>query len=64
MSAPVEREAPAGSSALAQLAVPLGTAVMPVSLDPDLEAGTQLPGDHPAWTRDRLSVSFKAREIR
>lgn len=42
------------------LATPL---VPPVMLDADIELGSRLPGDHPAWARDRLSLSHRARML-
>lgn len=37
--------------------------VPPVMLDADFELGSRLPGDHPAWARDRLSLSHRARAL-
>lgn len=45
--------APAGA-----LPVPGG---LPVSLDPDERSGNDLPSDHPAWAKDTLSLSQRAR---
>ena len=36
--------------------------VLPVAVDPELEA-TVLPRDHPAWQRDVLSISARARAL-
>ncbi len=63
MSAQVERD-PIGAGAGIPLAnLPSPGAVAPVAFDPESEGGPQLPGDHPAWARDRLAISFKAREL-
>jgi hypothetical protein len=35
----------------------------PVALDPDIEVGNQLPPEHPAWSKDTLSVSMRARAL-
>ena len=37
-------------------------AVLPIAVDPELEA-TVLPRDHPAWQRDVLSISARARAV-
>jgi hypothetical protein len=50
--------APTGMEAA--LAVPPG---LPVALDPDVEVGNYLPADHPAWTKDALSLSQRARAL-
>lgn len=42
------------------LAVPPG---LPVSLDPDDRSGNDLPSDHPAWAKDSLSLSQRARAM-
>jgi hypothetical protein len=36
---------------------------LPVALDPDVEIGNDLPSDHPAWTKDALSLSQRARAL-
>ncbi len=37
-------------------------ALLPVTIDPDIEA-TVLPRDHPAWQRDVFSISARARAV-
>ena len=37
-------------------------AILPIPVDPELEA-TSLPRDHPAWQRDVLSISARARAV-
>ncbi|MBV9102460.1 MAG: hypothetical protein JO060_02655 [Candidatus Eremiobacteraeota bacterium] len=34
-----------------------------VSLDSDVEIANQLPPDHPAWAKDTLSLSLRARAL-
>ncbi len=36
--------------------------VLPVAVDPEIEASV-LPRDHPAWQRDVLSISARARAV-
>lgn len=58
----VESEAPAAPS-LAPLALP-SVAVAGIASDPEERyGGHNLPGDHPAWMRDTLSVSQRARAL-
>ncbi len=62
MRARVESEPPA-TSGLAPLALP-NVAIAGVANDPDDRyGGHRLPGDHPAWMRDSLSVSQRARTL-
>lgn len=63
MSASVEREALSAASNVSLPAVLAPGTVAPLTFDPELDASPQLPGDHPAWARDRLALSFKAREF-
>lgn len=37
--------------------------VLPVAVDPELEMTSVLPRDHPAWQRDVISISMRARSI-
>jgi|GEM_PF-1661596 len=37
--------------------------VLPVAVDPELEITSVLPRDHPAWQRDVLSISARARAV-
>ena len=64
MSGAVERDAGALSGAAATLppALPPG-APLPVALDPEIEPESRLPSDHPAWARDVVSLSLRAREL-
>lgn len=65
MSSRVEDAAQAAAAAAAVL-VPGGlpTAVAPVALDPDDRwGGHSLPNDHPAWMRDTVSLSQRARAL-
>jgi hypothetical protein len=34
-----------------------------IGLDPDAEMGNNLPGDHPAWSKDVLSLSARFRVL-
>jgi len=65
VSSRVDSDAQAAAAAGAGL--PAGgvpVAVQPVSLDPDDRwGGHSLPGDHPAWMRDTLSLSQRARAV-
>jgi hypothetical protein len=66
MSARVDIEAQsAASGAGATLLAPgIPAAVAPVSLDPDDRwGGHSLPNDHPAWMRDTISISQRARAL-
>lgn len=35
--------------------------ILPLGLDPDLDIGHNLPGDHPAWAKDVVSLSQRFR---
>ena len=35
----------------------------PMQLDPEAEPQSRLPADHPAWARDVVSISQRAREL-
>jgi len=65
MSSRVDPDAQTAAAAAANLqpgGVPV--AVQPVSLDPDDRwGGHSLPQDHPAWMRDTLSLSQRARAL-
>ncbi|MFY9781754.1 MAG: hypothetical protein WAJ85_14735 [Candidatus Baltobacteraceae bacterium] len=60
MSARVDADSQAGSQAGA---LPAGQApaLPPIALDPDDMLGNALPSDHPAWMKDTLSLSQRAR---
>ncbi len=64
MSGAVERDAGAlpGAAATLPPALPPGAPV-PVALDPEIEPESRLPSDHPAWARDVVSLSLRAREL-
>jgi len=49
----------------AEDARPLGAAepALPVQLDPEAEPDSRLPADHPAWARDVVSISQRARDL-
>jgi hypothetical protein len=53
------RTQPAGQSGAALAPA----ALQPVVLDPDSELGHDLPGDHPPWPRDSISLSQRARAL-
>jgi hypothetical protein len=65
MSSRVDSDAQTANAATA--GVPLSgipVALQPVSLDPDDRwGGHSLPNDHPAWMRDTLSLSGRARAL-
>jgi hypothetical protein len=65
VSSRVEPDAQTAASAAANLPVAgVPIALQPVSLDPDDRwGGHSLPGDHPAWMRDTLSLSQRARAV-
>ncbi len=65
MSSRVESDAQTAAAAAANLPVSgVPVALQPISLDPDDRwGGHSLPGDHPAWMRDTLSVSQRARAL-
>jgi hypothetical protein len=50
------------SAARASLDPVAYAAVLPIPVDMELEA-TVLPRDHPAWQRDVLSISVRARAV-
>jgi hypothetical protein len=58
----VEREANALPDAATPFAAVL-QALPPLAFDPDGEAGYRLPPDHPAWARDVVSLSQRARAL-
>jgi len=63
VNAAVERETGAlGTAAALPPAIPLA-APNAIAFDPDLDAEPRLPGDHPAWARDVVSLSQRAREM-
>jgi len=64
VSGVVERDggAPPGAVATLPPALPPGAPV-PVALDPEIEPESRLPVDHPAWARDVVSLSLRAREM-
>jgi hypothetical protein len=35
----------------------------PIAFDPEIEPESRLPSDHPAWARDVVSLSLRAREL-
>lgn len=53
----------ANASAAGATAPPPVPLALPVALDPDVEIGNHLPSDHPAWTKDALSLSQRARAL-
>ncbi|GAC1308912.1 MAG: hypothetical protein NVSMB21_14850 [Vulcanimicrobiaceae bacterium] len=65
MSARVEVESTAATAApvaaLGELAA--ARAVGAPTLDPDDASGPHLPSDHPAWLRDAVSLSQRARRL-
>ena len=52
-----------GSAAGAALALPFATPVGNVDPDDRWGNGPALPADHPAWARDALSISQRARAL-
>jgi hypothetical protein len=63
MSTLVERDAALLPVELATPpALPPGT-VQPLVLDADAEPQARLPNDHPAWARDVVTLSRRAREL-
>ncbi len=63
MSARVDEAAQSAAAANA-LATGLPVALAPISLDPDDRwGGHSLPNDHPAWMRDTVSLSQRARAM-
>jgi len=64
MSNPIELDAgtlPGGAVTLAP-AIPPG-APSPIAFDPEIEPESRLPSDHPAWARDVISLTLRAREL-
>jgi hypothetical protein len=63
MSGVVEREPGtlAGSPAALPPAPPAAAAA--IAFDPEFDPEPRLPGDHPAWARDVVSLSQRAREM-
>ncbi|MGP6156373.1 MAG: hypothetical protein ACLPYS_02375 [Vulcanimicrobiaceae bacterium] len=55
---PDSQSMPAG-----ELATGLIPAPPPVAFDPDDMLGHALPSDHPAWMKDTLSLSQRARQL-
>ncbi len=52
-----------GAAASAALALPLAAPVGAVDPDDRWGNGPALPSDHPAWARDALSISQRARAL-
>jgi hypothetical protein len=64
VNAAVEREAGALAGTPAALPPAIQTmAPAAIAFDPELEPEPRLPGDHPAWARDVVSLSQRAREV-
>ena len=53
----------AGGSPGGAASMPPQPPPLPVALDADVSIGNQLPSDHPAWSKDTLSVSARARAL-
>jgi hypothetical protein len=62
MSARVDPD-PTLATATGAMAPPPVPLALPIALDPDVEIGNHLPSDHPAWTKDALSLSQRARAL-
>ncbi len=63
MSARIELDPGGQNPAAANAGSPPAGALAPVGLDPDSELGHDLPRDHPAWARDAVSLSQRARAL-
>ena len=64
MSGRVEPEAQLPPAETAPLALALPAAVAAIAADPDDRyGGHALPNDHPAWMKDTLSISQRARAL-
>ncbi len=64
MSTRVEAEAQAASANAAPLPYVNALPLAPVAADPDDRwGGHSLPNDHPAWMKDTLSISQRARAL-
>lgn len=64
MSHAVERDGGVLPGATPNLSAALATTgPPPVALDPDAEPQYRLPNDHPAWARDVVSLSQRARAL-
>jgi hypothetical protein len=64
MSGVVERDSGAlpGTAASLPPAIP-AVATVAIAFDPELDPEARLPSDHPAWARDVVSLSQRAREM-
>ncbi len=63
MSARLELDLRAQSASQPGAGALAPAAPAPVALDPDSELGHDLPGDHPPWPRDSVSLSQRARAL-
>jgi hypothetical protein len=63
MTPRIDPDQPAGNSPQPTGAPLAAPPALPVLLDPDVEVGNYLPSDHPAWTKDALSLSQRARAL-
>lgn len=62
MSARVDGEAPLAPASLTELGA--APALAPLAFDNDERyGGPALPNDHPAWLRDAVSLSHRARQL-
>jgi len=63
VSGVVERESAALPGAAVSLPpAPPALATVAIAFDPELDPEARLPGDHPAWARDVVSLSQRVRE--
>jgi hypothetical protein len=64
VSSAVERDAAVlpGAAVILAPAIPPGGPA-PITFDPEIDPEPRLPGDHPAWARDVVSLSQRAREL-
>ena len=64
MSARVDPDGGLLGLGLTAIATPAPEALAPLAIDPDERYdGPALPGDHPAWMRDAVSMSQRARAL-
>ncbi len=63
MSGRIELDPRAQNASQAGAGTLAPAALAPVALDPDSELGHDLPGDHPPWPRDSVSISQRARSL-
>lgn len=64
MSARVDSDGAPLALGLTAIATPAPEALAPLAMDPDERYdGSALPGDHPAWLRDAVSMSQRARAL-